>query len=414
MFERLITQPRVLLLYVSLIFLPLPSRLSIQHDITHSMSLLDPWTTTASIVAVLVLIASALHFIRRLPILCFATLFFFVCHLVESTVIPLELVFEHRNYLPSMFIFWPVVALLFVVIKSVKARSGVAAYAMLFLFAFIPVGMGLGTYERNFAWADGFALWGDAVAKSQKYDRPYIHLAQLYDANGDFDSALGMYALANEKISERKSDYQFVIFNNTGNIFFKLGDYDKAIEIWSYAANNVKDNSIIRRNLAIASARKNEWQEAIDQLDLAIVRSPRQADLHFLKAQYLSETGQYGEALSALDLAVAHGYDKKAAQSAAAIVFYHMKEYEKAGQILKANYSDSMTIEVMIWLLAIDLQTHDVDGIARSRNDIARIATEKDLTKWLEVVQEPDHYLSKDRRLISELKSILNGMGPKG
>jgi tetratricopeptide (TPR) repeat protein len=313
-----------------------------------------------------------------------------------------------------MFIFWPVVALLFVVIKSVTVRSAVAAYAMLILFAVIPVGMGLGTYERNFAWADGFSLWEDAAAKSQKYDRPYLHLAQLHDARGDYENALEMYAQANEKYSERKSDYQFVIFNNTANIFFKMGDFSKAIEIWSYAANNVKDNSIIRRNLAIANARKKEWVNAVDQLNLALGMSPRQADLYILKSEYLLELGEYGEAITSLELAIAHGYNEKAARSVEAIAFYHMKEYEKAEQIFKRSYSDAMTVEVMIWLLAINLQTDDVAGITSSRNEIVRIASEKDLTKGVNIIQEPGYHLSHNNRLISELKNILHGLEHNG
>ncbi|MCU0736224.1 MAG: hypothetical protein MUF20_12035, partial [Methylotetracoccus sp.] len=207
---------------------------------------------------------------------------------------------------------------------------------------------------------------------------------------------------------------QFAIFNNTANIFFKLGDFDKAIEIWSYAANNVKDNSIIRRNLAIANARKKEWRSAVDHLNLAIGMSPKQADLYILKSEYLSELEEYGEAITSLELAIAHGYNEKAARSAEAIAFYHMKEYEKAEQILRNSYSDSMTIEVMIWLLAINLQTDDVAGIADSRNEIVRMASEKDLTQWVNIIQEPGYHLSHNNRLISELKNILHGIAHNG
>ena len=45
---------------------------------------------------------------RRKPLLSFCMLFFFLNHLVEGTVIPLELIYEHRNYIPSMLFFVPV------------------------------------------------------------------------------------------------------------------------------------------------------------------------------------------------------------------------------------------------------------------------------------------------------------------
>ncbi len=41
---------------------------------------------------------------RRYPLLLLAVLFFLVGHSMESTLIPLEMVYEHRNYLPGMLV----------------------------------------------------------------------------------------------------------------------------------------------------------------------------------------------------------------------------------------------------------------------------------------------------------------------
>jgi tetratricopeptide (TPR) repeat protein len=223
-----------------------------------------------------------------------------------------------------------------------------------------------------------------------------------------------MYAIANEKYSERKSDHEFVILNNTANIFFKIGNYNKAIELWSYAARNVKDNSIIRRNLAIANYRNKELIQAVDHLNKAIDMSPGQADLYILKSEYLFGLERYEEAIQSLKIGIARGYDKQVARSVEAIILYHMKEYLAAEQIFRTSYSDSMTIEVLIWLLAIKLQVDDIDGIANIRNEVMRTASERDLAKWVNIMQEPGYHLSHNSRLISELKSILTSLGYKG
>ena len=87
--ERLMTQPRVFVLYLTQILYPLPARLSIEHDIDLSTSLLQPWTTLPALVFVVVIIIGALFQIRQRPLLSFAILFFFLNHLVESSFIPL-------------------------------------------------------------------------------------------------------------------------------------------------------------------------------------------------------------------------------------------------------------------------------------------------------------------------------------
>ena len=98
--QRLLTETRILVHYLSQIFYPAPTRLSLYHDVIVSRSLLQPWTTLPSLLVTLLFIGLALKWMASRPLLSFAILFFFVNHLIESTVIGLELVFEHRNYLP--------------------------------------------------------------------------------------------------------------------------------------------------------------------------------------------------------------------------------------------------------------------------------------------------------------------------
>ena len=104
--ERLLTEFRVVIFYLSQIFYPDSNRLSIAHDITISTSIFSPWTTFPSILVVLFLIIFSLTQVSKRPILAFGILFYFLNHLIESTILPLEIIFEHRNYLPSLFLFF--------------------------------------------------------------------------------------------------------------------------------------------------------------------------------------------------------------------------------------------------------------------------------------------------------------------
>lgn len=106
--QRLLTEPRVLWEYLSLLWFPHPYTAGLFNDtVIVSTNLLHPFTTLPAILGLMVVIAGAIACRRRWPFGSCAILFFFAGHLLESTSVPLELYFEHRNYLPSMLLFWP-------------------------------------------------------------------------------------------------------------------------------------------------------------------------------------------------------------------------------------------------------------------------------------------------------------------
>ena len=111
--QRVLTQSRVVMFYISLMLWPNPSRLNLDHDFALSYSLLNPATTLISITVILALIAVAILLARKEPLLSFGIIWFFGNLMIESSVIGLELVFEHRNYLPTMFAIIAIVSLVF-------------------------------------------------------------------------------------------------------------------------------------------------------------------------------------------------------------------------------------------------------------------------------------------------------------
>lgn len=99
--ERLMTEPRVLWFYLRLILVPDITQMGLYHDdIAVSRGLLTPFSTLFAGLGVLALAVAAFLFRRRYPIAAFGILFFLLGHSIESSVIPLEIAHEHRNYLP--------------------------------------------------------------------------------------------------------------------------------------------------------------------------------------------------------------------------------------------------------------------------------------------------------------------------
>jgi protein O-mannosyl-transferase len=101
--ERLLTEPRVLFMYLHKIVMPWPSAVRLFYDdFPASRGLFAPWTTLLALAALAGAIAAAWKWRAAAPLPAFAVFWFLACHVLESTTLSLELVFEHRNYQASV------------------------------------------------------------------------------------------------------------------------------------------------------------------------------------------------------------------------------------------------------------------------------------------------------------------------
>ena len=146
-FERAITQPRVILDYLSLISLPRVDSPGVFSDgLAVSTGLFRPRSTFFSLLAVGAILTSAVLLRKRYPIAAASIAFYFTAQLMESTIIPLELYFEHRNYLPAMLFGWPIARWI------VQSSNGILLRA-LFTSALVATLAGL-SYSRSTLWAN--------------------------------------------------------------------------------------------------------------------------------------------------------------------------------------------------------------------------------------------------------------------
>ena len=239
MSERLLTQPRILLFYLSQLFYPAPSRLSIEHDVMVSTGLFSPWTTLPALLAVLALLAVGVGLVRKQPLIAFSLLFFFLGHAIESSILPLELIFEHRNYLPSLFLFVPFTLVLKKGLDNYRDRNRFMTVMIASFTLLVIVGWGTGTYIRNMAWATEKTLWEDAIHKAPRSGRAYHNLAWgYYQKQGRFNEALQLYkkALTDER---RSSNDKATTISNIASIYYATGDYERAARL-SYEAMKLK------------------------------------------------------------------------------------------------------------------------------------------------------------------------------
>lgn len=102
MWERVLTQSRVVLYYLTLLIFPHPSRLNLDHDFLTSKTIFDPPTTLISILIIAGLIGYSIWTAKKRPVLSFCILWYFGNLVIESSIFPLEIVYEHRLYLPAV------------------------------------------------------------------------------------------------------------------------------------------------------------------------------------------------------------------------------------------------------------------------------------------------------------------------
>ena len=100
--ERVLTQFRVVLYYLTLLVFPHPSRLNLDYDFPISKTLLDPPTTLICILIIAGLIGYSIWVAKRKPVLSYFILWYFGNLVIESSIFPLEMVYEHRLYLPAV------------------------------------------------------------------------------------------------------------------------------------------------------------------------------------------------------------------------------------------------------------------------------------------------------------------------
>jgi len=149
----------------------LPERLFTEArvDITLSRGLLSPATTLYSLLALSALFVSALALLKRQPLISLGILWFFCAHTLESTIFPLEIAHEHRNYLADFGILLALGGAIAVMPMQKLGSIVLAGTPLLFLCMFSYT-----TWLRADQWSDNvkFAVF-EALHHPQSFRAVY-------------------------------------------------------------------------------------------------------------------------------------------------------------------------------------------------------------------------------------------------
>lgn len=300
--QRILTQFRAVVFYLSLFLFPHPSRLNLDHHFPLSQSLLDPPSTLLSIGVVFLLLATAVKIARRSPLLSFCIIWFLGNLVIESSVIGLEIFFEHRTYLP---------AILFSIIVVLTAHRFIPYKWMRAAAFLVIVALGLvWTHDRNEIWADDIALWRDTMEKSPEKVRPYVNLGIAHQERGQLYKAID-YLNEAVRIDPNYGKARY----NLSISLLSMGDFRKAEE-HARAAKELDpaDDDAINA-LAISQAEQGRLREAIENLTKAIEVNPHNPETHYNISLALSNAGEIERAVWHCSEALRIQPDYKAAQA---------------------------------------------------------------------------------------------------
>jgi tetratricopeptide (TPR) repeat protein len=361
--QYLMTEFRVLVFYISLIFFPHPSRLNIDHDIYFSKSLFQPETTFLSLLFLMTAIILSFLYVKKYKILTFGILWFFTNHLVESTIIPLDFIFEHRNYIPSMMLIFGFLSVLTICNKRIFMLAAISIAAILSIW----------TFQRNSVWKSGIALWEDSSLKSAKKSRPHenfayyleqegrvkesvefykesvelypnnpryaaieSHIGDLLAKQGDMRNAFEHYSKAfavNPKSKE--------LLNSLGNFFYRMGDFEKASSFYKQALKIEKKSVILNINIGNAMTALGDIDAAFKYYNSALSLDKTNIEANYNFALLLMQKGDITEAADMLKYVLTLNPRLKEAHSTLGMICEQLNQRDEAIK----NYSYALEID---------------------------------------------------------------------
>jgi tetratricopeptide (TPR) repeat protein len=174
--ERLLTEGRVVVDYLRWTIVPNLGQLSLYHDdVVLSEGLLSPPSTLGALAVLALLAAIGIGLRTRRPLVSLGIAWFLAAHVLTATVIPLELVYEHRNYFASLGVCLALAGLLWPLEHApshAHARARIAgALALLVLYA------GTTALRAN-EWSSSLRFASSEAAKHPKSSRATYDLAR--------------------------------------------------------------------------------------------------------------------------------------------------------------------------------------------------------------------------------------------
>jgi Tfp pilus assembly protein PilF len=229
-------------------------------------------------------------------LVAFGIFWFFITLAVESSIIPIvDVIFEHRVYLPSAGFFLAAAAGVIWLANMLALRNPAARGGLYCLVLVVAIILVVATFNRNRVWANDATLWEDTVAKSPDKSRPWNNLGCVYLKQREPEKAI--QALINSiTISPGHPD----AWNNVGIALAQLhkyaGRFSPTFEMFDAGRelNPVYQSewfALAYNNLGLAYDAIGQIPDSIKKFERSIEMNPRLSEAHYNLGLALATTG---------------------------------------------------------------------------------------------------------------------------
>jgi len=294
--DYLFTQFRVVVTYIRLLFFPVNQNLDYDYPVYHSFFTPPVFLSFLLLMSIFGIAVYLLYKTRVISgqrsavsnsspsaplnpyfrVAAFGIFWFFITLSVTSSVIPIvDVIFEHRVYLPSVGAFIAVSAVVSIISERLSLKSPQIKKATILICALIVVVLSTAAYARNTVWKDKKTLWEDVVSKSPKNARALNNLGALYYEENMPDMAIKYLSTA----IFLKPDYVDA-YNNLGLAYYKKGLYYLAKKQFANALRFDPNDAFAFNNFSIVYAAEGLYDRAIEYAQLALKIDPDYAEAH--------------------------------------------------------------------------------------------------------------------------------------
>jgi protein O-mannosyl-transferase len=337
--DYLATQLRVIVTYLRLVVLPVGQRLEYDYPVDHSF-LSGPVLFSGALLSCLVAVACIC--LQRssawkgddgdasplLRVIAFGIFWFFIALSIESSIIPIvDVIFEHRMYLPLAGLFMALAASLALASGECGALAGWPKLPVVAGAAGVLLLLSGLTIARNETWRSEVGLWQDNTQKTPNKGRVYLNLGAAQERAGNLAGAeeaylaantltvdqpfsrldLGRLYLQSNRLDEAQRQFQEALgidptmgdaYNNIGKILEMKNQNDEALKEYLKAVRYRPYLATPYLNIGRLYARQKRYPEAIKEYEKAIVRDPAYSEAFIGRGEILLATGRRSEAIA--------------------------------------------------------------------------------------------------------------------
>ena len=272
-----LTNVRVLFTYLRLLIMPINQNLD--YDYPLSASFINPPATLIAFIVFLAIILFAILILQKHPRYSFCIFFFLVTLAPSSGLVPIvDVIFEHRLYLPSFGFFFLIALIAEKAYSFFNKRNFRKVKLIAYIFSgFIIFTCMILTINRNSVWQTPLTLWQDVVEKSPNKARGYVNLGHeqfnLFKQEKQRGSVSGKSskylneALQNFEKAIQLDPKQPDAYTNLSLVYYELDRGDEAISVLKQAIKLDNENPERYLKLADMYYRLSKYKEAVDYFE---------------------------------------------------------------------------------------------------------------------------------------------------